>query len=138
MATITVSEELKGLLSDKTYLTIPKVGETVSGIVIAISPREILIDINGFKTGIIRGLGLEDKDQIYPNLRLGDQIEVNVLELENEEGQVELSLASTGKLRASEAAIDAKIKGMTVEAKVLDANRGGLMAIWSGMTGFIP
>lgn len=138
MQAVVVSEELKKLLSDKTYLGVPKVGDTVSGVAISISPREILIDINGFKTGVIRGLGLEDKDQIYPNLKLGDQIEVNVLELENEEGQVELSLASTGKLRATEAAMDAQTKGMTVEAKVIDANRGGLMATWAGMTGFIP
>lgn len=138
MTTVTVSEELKKLLSDKTYLGIPKVGDTVSGVAISISPREILVDINGFKTGIIRGPGLEEKDQIYPNLKVGDQIEVNVSELENEEGQVELSLASTGKLRATEAAMDAQTKGMTVEAKVIDANRGGLMATWSGMTGFIP
>lgn len=138
MLTAVVSEELKKLLTEKTYLTIPKVGELVSGTVIAISPREIWVDINGFKTGLIRGLELADKDQIYPNLKLGDQIEVTVLELENEEGQVELSLASAGKLRASEAALDAKVQGMTVDAKIMDANRGGLMATWSGMSGFIP
>lgn len=140
MPTITapVSEELKKLFSDKIYVTVPRPGETIKGTVIALSPREILIDIEGFKTGVIRGPGLEAREDLYPNLKVGDTLEAAVAELENEEGQVELALVSTGRLRASEAALDAQTKGMTVDAKITDANRGGLMATWSGMAGFIP
>ncbi len=141
MSTITsvMSEELKKLLLDKTYLTIPKEGDNIKGIIISVSPREILVDIDGFKTGIIRGLELQDKERTRA-FKVGDPIEATVAELENEEGQTELSLQSSGtvKLGSGEVAIDAKTKGMTVEAKIIDANRGGLMATWSGMEGFIP
>ena len=130
--------QLKELLTDKQYITVPKEGETVKGIVISISPREILVDIEGYKTGVIRGLELQDKEKVYPDLKVGDTVEATVLELENEEGQVELSFRFVGAIRAAEVAIDAKTKGSIVEAKIVDANRGGLMATWSGMTGFIP
>ena len=53
MPTITstdISEELTQLLSIKDYVKVPKEGETVKGTVIAISPRELLIDIYGFKS----------------------------------------------------------------------------------------
>lgn len=138
MPAITVSEELKKLLSLKEYVTVPKAGDTVKGTVIAVSPREILVDLEGFKTGIIRGYELQDKESVYPALKAGDVIEATVVELENEEGHVELSLRFAGKVRAWDAALEAKQQGATVEVKITDANRGGLMGVWAGMSGFIP
>src|SRR3989338_1051074 len=132
-----VSEELKKLFSTKDFVQVPKEGDTVKGTIIAISPREVLIDIDGYKTGIVRGEELQDKEAAS-RLKVGDQVEATVLDLENEEGHVELSLKFAGKVRAAQTALDAKITGMTVDVKIVDANRGGLMAIWSQMTGFIP
>lgn len=136
--TAAISEELKQLLSTKDFVKIPKEGETISGIVVAISPRELLVDIEGFKTGMVRGLELQDKESVYPGLKIGDRIEATVLELENEEGCVELSFRFAGKLRSWDGALQAKNVGTVVEVKIVDANRGGLMATWNSMAGFIP
>ncbi|MBI2552479.1 S1 RNA-binding domain-containing protein [Candidatus Uhrbacteria bacterium] len=130
--------ELKRLLSDKTYITVPKEGDVVKGTVIALSSREILVDIPGFKTGIVRGLEMKELSQVYPNLKIGDPVEATVTELENEEGQVELSFQFAGELRGWEKAIEAKTKNTIVEGKVVEANRGGLMVTWLGMAGFLP
>lgn len=136
--TSTTSEELKKLFSTKDFVKIPKEGDLVIGTVVAISPREILVDIDGFKTGMVRGLELQDKESVYPGLKIGDQIEATVLELENEEGCVELSFRFAGKLRSWDAALQARNTGTVVDVKIVDANRGGLMGTWSGMAGFIP
>lgn len=133
-----VSEDFSKLLSNKDYVHIPKQGDLVKGTVIAVSPREIIVDIEGYKTGIVRGPGIQDKNNIYPDLKPGDFIEATVSELENEQGQVELSLRFTGTSRASDTALRAKTTGAIVDVKIIDANRGGLMATWSNMSGFIP
>lgn len=138
MPTTTQSDVLKQLLSQKTFITVPKAEDLIRGIVVSVSPREVLVDIEGFKTGIIRGYEIGDLKNLYPNLKVGDPIEATVLELENEEGQVELSLKFAGKLRTWDAALQAKTQNITVEVKINDANRGGLMATWAQMDGFIP
>lgn len=138
MPVITKAEELKQLLSNKTYLTVPKQGDVIKGVVVAISPREILIDIESYKTGVIRGYELDEKESTYPNLKLGDPIEATVLDLENDEGRVELSLQFAGKARAWENMGGLRTAGSAVEAKITDANRGGLMASLNNMLGFIP
>lgn len=134
----TTAEELKQLLSTKDFVKIPKEGETVRGTVIAISPREILLDLEGYKTGVIRGMERREKESAYPNLKVGDQIEATVLELENEEGLVELAFQFTGKVRGYEAALTTRQAGTTVGVKVVEANRGGLMVTWNELAGFIP
>ena len=130
--------ELKKLLSDKTYTDIPKKGDIVKGIIISLSPREILIDLPGFKSGIVRGMEAREVRNAYPDLKAGNEIESTVTELENEEGQVELSLRFAGQTRAWENALETKSKMTIVEGKVTDANRGGLMITWKGMKGFMP
>lgn len=138
IATNNDNSPLKQLLLNKDYIAVPKEGETVKGTVISISPREVLIDINGYKTGMVRGYELQEKDSTYPDLKLGDAVEATVLELENDEGCLELSFKFTGQLRAWEAAFEAKQSGQPVEVKITEANRGGLMATWKNMKGFIP
>ncbi len=132
------SEEFKKLLANKDFVKIPKEGDVIQGTVISISPREILIDIDGYKTGIIRGYELQERDSTYPNLKLGDPIEATVLELENDEGHLELSLKFAGKTRAWDNIGSLQSTSSAVEVKVTDANRGGLMAVYGNMMGFIP
>src|SRR3989338_7756937 len=132
------SEEFKKLLANKDFIKIPKEGDVIQGTVISISPREILIDIDGYKTGIIRGYELQERDSTYPNLKLGDPIEATVLELENDECHLELSLKFAGKTRAWDNIGSLQSTSSAVEVKVTDANRGGLMAVYGNMMGFIP
>ncbi len=140
MTTLTQNSanDLKQLLQEKTLAAIPKEGQTVRGTVVDASSREVLVDIHGFKTGIVRGIELKDVEHIYPDLKIGDEVEAVVLELENEENQVELSFRFAGERRAWDKAIEAKQKGAPVEVTILDANRGGLLVSWMGMKGFLP
>lgn len=133
-----ITSELKQLLLNKDYLKVPKEGDLITGTAIAISPREILVDLNGYKTGVIRGYELQDKETLYPVLKVGDVIEATVLELENDEGHVELSLRFAGKTRAWESIKDLHAQGAPVEVKITDTNRGGLMAFFGNVPGFIP
>ncbi|MEA3272789.1 MAG: S1 RNA-binding domain-containing protein, partial [Patescibacteria group bacterium] len=66
--------KLKQLLSNKTYLDIPSAGEIVKGKVVSVTKREIRIDIEGFRTGIVRGRELSD-DPGLADVKPGDEIE---------------------------------------------------------------
>ena len=49
------ASELKALLADKDWLQIPKKADVVKGTIISVSRNEIRVDINGYKTGVVRG-----------------------------------------------------------------------------------
>lgn len=135
----TGSEELRKLLLTKDFTKIPKEGETVKGIVLSASKNEVRVDIEGFKTGVIRGPELTDVKMLYPDLKEGQEIEATVIDLDNEDGEVELSLRFTGQRRAWDEIEKMKQENQTVEAKIVDANRGGLMAVAGNQNvGFIP
>ena len=84
--------------SEKTFL--PKVGELVKAVVINAGRNEVLLDLGGVITGIVRGSELEDESGEYSNLKVGDEVEATVMELENERGLLELSFRHAGHKRA--------------------------------------
>lgn len=129
--------KLKELLSDKTYLNIPNEGEIAKGNVISVTKREIRIDMGGFGTGIVRGRELSS-DPSLAELKPGDKIEATILELENENGEMELSLRAAGQKKAWAKIREAKDKKEALSVYVIEANKGGLIASFEGVQGFLP
>jgi len=71
-------------------------------------------------------------------LKIGDSIFVKVIDLENEDGYIELSLTQAGKELAWDQLRDKKEKNETVTVKILGANKGGLLAKVSDIQAFLP
>jgi len=130
--------DLKTLLADKTYLQIPTAGDVVKGSIISVARNEIRVDINGYKTGIVRGRELFDESSEYSELKPGDEVEATVIELENENGEVELSFRFAGQKKAWENLHKLVESGEIVPAKIIEANKGGLIVRVSYITGFLP
>lgn len=122
--------------ADKNFL--PKVGELVKGTVISAGKNEVLIDLDGRTTGMVRGNELEDESGEYSNLHDGDEVEATVLEIENERGLIELSFRYAGHKRAWDGLQKLMETGDIISSKVLDANKGGLMCKVGGVVGFLP
>jgi small subunit ribosomal protein S1 len=129
-------EDLKELLKDKTYLQIPKMGDLVKGAVLAVSKSEIKIDLPGYRTGVVRGNELYAEGET--DFKVGDEIETTVVDLENENGEVELSLRSAGQQRTWDNLNELRKSNQRVKVKILEANKGGLIVKLSGINGFIP
>src|SRR5689334_21280631 len=125
--TKTASVDLKTLLADKEYLKIPKVGDVVKGAIISMAKNEIRIDIEGYKTGIVRGRELFEESAEYRALKEGDEVEATVIELENELGEVELSFRYAGQQKAWDSLRKLMDSGEIVPAKIVEANKGGLL-----------
>ena len=137
MSTKTKQEDFATLLQD--YFTkLPEIGTLVSGEVVSVDNGAVRIDLDGLITGIVRGRELYAESQEYAHLKPGDKVEATVIEQENESGETELSFRVAGHQRTWDRLQDLIKTGVTVEAKVVKANKGGLMVMVEGVPGFIP
>jgi small subunit ribosomal protein S1 len=118
---------------------IPEEGSKVKGEVIEIDNHAVYVDLKQAGTGII--YGKEVKDGFGENrkkLKSGDEITATVVEAENEDGYVELSVREAIREEAWKDLINKKEKQEIFPIKILDANKGGLMVEINGITGFMP
>ncbi len=115
-----------------------EVGQIVEGKVIAIHGTEVYVDLSPYGTGIIYGKEYFSARDLIRDLNAGDTIKAKVIELENEDGYIELSLREAKKALAWEEAEEKFQKGETLELVVKEANKGGLMLDWHGILGFLP
>src|SRR5258708_32690225 len=111
---------------DQEAFKTPNHGDIVDGIVVRVDPDEVLVDIGAKAEGVIssKELGLRGEVESI-GLEPGDLIKVYVLQPENEEGNVVLSLrrarAETTWLGAAEKQTD----GTVSEADVREAHKRG-------------
>lgn len=130
--------QFKTLIEEHKFFQIPKVGDLVKGKIIKISRAEVHLDIEGLTTGVIRGYELFDESGENSNLKIGSEIEATVLDLENEDGEMELSLRSAGHLKAWKNLEELKDKKELVSVQIIDANKGGLIVSLGKVKGFLP
>ncbi len=130
-------EDFKTLLQSHP-LTIPKEGDVVKCKIISIDKGEVHVDIEGLTVGVVRGRELFAESKEYTNLKVGDEVEATVLDLENENGEMELSFRIAGYQRAWNNVKKWMQDNITIKAKVLAANKGGLMMQVEGLGGFMP
>jgi len=128
----------KKLLAETDLVKIPKVGDILLGKVIDVSRGEIRIDIEGLTTGVIRGRELLEAGEDYADLKIGDSVEATVIDLENENGEMELSFRFAGQQKAWHDLNELKTEGKIVKALITDANKGGLMIKVGKVAGFLP
>ncbi len=119
-------------------MAMPAIGEIVKGKVISADSKSVRLDINGLTTGVIRGRELFSESSEFNNIKVGDEMEATVMEAENENGEMELSFRSAGHQRVWDKMGKLLKDGMTLEAKVLQANKGGLMMQVDALSGFMP
>ncbi len=131
-------KQLSELLEEGNFFHIPAAGETIKGKVLSTKGREIHIDIMGLTTGVVRGRELYAEADLYKNLKAGDEVEATVIDLENENGEMELSFRYAGQQRAWKDLSELSTSGDPIEVKVLDANKGGLIVRVNHVQGFLP
>lgn len=136
MTAVTIS--MGDLLKDSPEMVIPEPGEIIEGAVIALSKHRVLVDIGGVNTGIISGRETRDSMETVKELEIGSPVHASVLESENEEGFVVLSLRKASQDRAWQKFVTAFEEKEVVTVKANEANKGGLLLEVDGIKGFIP
>lgn len=116
----------------------PKVGEIVEGAVNNFGRSAVYIDLGPVGCGIIFGKEFYASRDALKKLEIGDKIFVKIVDVENDEGYLELSLSEAGKDLGWENLIRKKENDEVIKVKIMGANKGGLLAEVDGMQGFLP
>ena len=130
------SEKEKKDLEDQYSSTLPELiaKQVIDGVVVMISDREVVVDINFKSDGIISF----NEFKYNPDLKIGDIVEVLVEKQEDKNGQLILSHRRARVLRAWEKVNEALDSGEIVNGKVLSRTKGGMIVDVFGIECFLP
>lgn len=119
-------------------IKVPQVGDNILGKVLEVSKNTVFLDLGPYGLGVIRGRELWEALDSYTNLKKGEEVSATVMELENENGNIELSFKQASREQAW-TDLNAKLENKEIfEVKIKDVNRGGLLTMINGIAGFLP
>jgi small subunit ribosomal protein S1 len=118
---------------DGTFKTISD-NEMIEGIVVGLTKTDVVINI-GFKSD---GLVSLNEFRDLPGLKVGDTVEVMVVEKEDREGHLHLSRKQARITRAWERIVEVHKTGEVVTGLVTSKTKGGLIVDVFGMETFLP
>ncbi len=110
-----------------------KEGSIVKGTILEIRPREVLVDIGYKSEGAIAGSEFDNIGE----LQIGDEVEVLIVRLENDEGMVILSKERASARQNWEKIVAVYNEGGLIKGKVKSAVKGGLI-VNIGVEAFLP
>ena len=113
-------------------------GATAEGRVVDIDKNSMYIDLSPYGTGIVFGREFLSIKDIIKNIAIGDPVTAQVVETEGYRGYIELSLKEARRATIWQEAEDHRNQGTVLSLTVKEANKGGLMIQWQGITGFLP
>lgn len=132
------SSVMDELLKDAPDMALPTPGTLVEGTVAYTSKNKILVDLDGLAIGVISGQESYDSAGTMKDIEIGDRVAAYVLEEENDEGLVVLSLRRASQKKTWNKFIDAFENNESITVIPNEANKGGLLMNMDGIKGFIP
>jgi len=129
----TTMAELVELLGDK--LTPFQEGDVIEVTVISANRDTIMVDVAGLATGVIPEKEFSSE---VSKLKPGEKINAYVINAENDNGYVILSLKRAEREKLWGMLEKRNSTNETIAVKVVQANKGGLVAEYGNMQGFIP
>lgn len=117
---------------------LPSVGDLVEGPVIGVEKARLYVDLQPYGTGIIYGKEFASARDVIRKINSGDIIAAKVVDVENKDGYVELSLKEARQAMIWSEAEEAIRNKTALDLAVQDANKGGLILNWQGVAGFLP
>lgn len=118
---------------DNTFVQIED-GEIIRGGVVAMTKTDVVVNI-GFKSD---GLVSLNEFRDVPGLKIGDEVEVMVVEKEDRNGNLHLSRKSARIFRAWERIVEVHKTGEVITGTVTSKTKGGLIVDVFGMETFLP
>lgn len=124
---------------NKSFKTL-NTGEKVTGIVTAITPTEVQVDVGAKQAAYIKLSELSDDPNVKPEdvVHVGDQIETYIVRVNDVEGYAELSKKRLDAVKVWENIEKAVDDKTVVEGVVTEINKGGLVVSVKGVRVFVP
>ena len=119
-------------------IKLPKRGDIARGVIINKSLSRAFVDLGVSGTGVIYEKEFQGEKSRFRDLKIGTNVFAKIIELENEEGYVELSLNQAVRELFWKELEQKEEDGEIIKVKILGANKGGLLATIAGVKGFLP
>jgi len=131
-------QTMNDLLQSGLEIKVLKPGEVVAGKILSVGKNEVYVDIEGYGLGVVRGRELYDDEATLSSLKAGDEVFASVVDIENKDGNIELSFRQAGQERVWSTLQEKMQTKEIVRTKILEANKGGLMVEINNVMGFLP
>ena len=118
---------------DKTLSNV-NVGEVVEGTVTGVNKREVIVNVGYKSEGIIP----VSEFRYYPDLKVGDKIEVYVESAEDKNGQLALSHKKARQLKSWDRVNEALEKDEIIKGYIKCRTKGGMIVDVFGIEAFLP
>jgi len=132
---------LKTVIAEKSRFDLVKpfrIGDLVEGTVIGIGRSSVYLDLGPQGTGIIYGREFLEEKAALKDVKPDEKIVAKIVDLENDEGYIELSLREAGRELTWDKLKEKKEKEEVFKVKIIGANKGGLLANLHGTQAFLP
>ncbi len=137
-ADVSNAQTMSDLINGGAEIKVLKSGDMIEGTLLSVGKNEVYIDLHGYGVGVVRGRELYDDQATLASLKVGDSITASVVDTENKDGNVELSLRQAGQERVWQTLKTYMDDKEVVSTKILAANKGGLMVEINNVLGFLP
>ena len=125
-------QEFEDLVT-KTFISTDQ-EEVVEGVVVRITDRDAIVDINAKSEGVIS----LNEFRYNPNLKVGDKVEVLIDVREDKTGQLVLSHRKARTIKSWDRVIAANESGEIVQGFVKCRTKGGMIVDVFGIEAFLP
>ncbi len=117
----------------------PQRGDILHGIIVQVSPTELLVDIGAKRDGYVPARDLERlAPEMRESLHEGQEVSVIVTRVYDDTGDIELSIAQALQEQDWVRAKQLLESGDLVECEITGYNRGGLTVRFGQIRGFVP
>jgi small subunit ribosomal protein S1 len=131
---------MEALLNEQDIeIDLPQAGQIRKGTIASISPSQVLISIGAKSEGVVSSRDLEQlTDEERDALEVGKEVYVYVINPEDNNGNVILSLKRAQEQLSWDSAEKFLEDNEVIESKIVGFNKGGLIAAVEGLRGFVP
>lgn len=121
-------------------LRIPGRGEIIKGTIIQVRDNEVIVNLGCKKDGIIPKDEITTDSSVDLNklFNIGDDIEAQVLKTDDGEGNLLLSKRRLDAYGNWNEIVEIQKENSAIEVKVKNKVKGGVIAVYKELTGFIP
>lgn len=115
-------------------------GDIIKGTILYVTENELMVNINYKSDGIVAKSEASHDDDINlkETYKVGDEIDVYVVKLDDGEGNVVLSIKKVDDLKVWDVLEEAFNNKETIECKINNVVKGGLTVLVKGINGFMP
>ena len=114
--------------------------EKVHGVVVGVTPTEVLVDVGRKQAGYVPASELSADPSVKPEdvVKVGDEMDLLIMRTNDQEGTIMLSKKRLDAAKGWEKVVAASEDQTVLDGVVTDVVKGGVIAVTEGVRVFIP